>query len=125
MNIIQKNSIRIKSLKTYEQFDKGFDVAPETMEELHKKFQLQNAIQTRAVWENENDLSYLKTRMKALIARIQFNNNGYYQEVNKTDATIKKTMDIINSNQYEQIIKGSSPAEKYEASTKLNHSKNR
>jgi len=121
-----KNSERIKALKTYSQFDNGFNITPEMMEELRKKFQLQNAIHTRTVWENPNDLAYLRTRMKALLARMQFNNNGFYQELNKTDITIKKAQDILNSAEYEQIIKGTPVSDKnLSTSATHNNSKNK
>lgn len=100
------NSSRIRSLKTIDQYIKGFEVTPEIVESLHKKYLLHNALLTRTVWANPNDIAYLKTRMKALIARMQFRNDGYYQVLNRTDNTVSKALEVLKGENYNEIING-------------------
>jgi carboxyl-terminal processing protease len=100
------NAAKIRSYKTIDAFIQEFEVSTEMMNELHKKYILHNALLTRAVWANANDLAYLKTRMKALLARMHFHNQGYYQVLNKSDQVILKALETLQSDSYDQIIKG-------------------
>lgn len=95
-----------KSLKTFKDFDATFSIHPGIDAELKFVANIINPKYSSAIWKNPKELSILHYYIKASLAKIQFNNDGYFQIMNRKDQTLLKGLEIINSDEYSRIING-------------------
>jgi carboxyl-terminal processing protease len=90
--------------KSFNQFDASFNVSESVLQEIKKISE--KAGYKHNLWEDTRDIAQLKLSIKAVIARMLFRSNGYFQEINKKDAMVNRALDIINSREYTAIIGG-------------------
>lgn len=100
------HSKEMNSYKSFKEFDGSFRGMPELMESLKNNFIREFPGQVRKIWSNPMAFAYLRTHTKAILARMMFRNNGYYQEANKSDQVIIEALNILKSNTYSTIIGG-------------------
>ncbi len=104
-------SVHSKALGKYHsfrEFDASFSFIPELVEDLKKSLASEMPEQVARVWNNASARSYITTHAKAILARMMFRNNGYYQETNKEDQVILKALQTFKSPVYSNIIGGQS-----------------
>lgn len=92
--------------KNFRQFDAAFSITPQLMEGLRSNFSKEFPAQVKKVWSDKVALKTLQSRIKATIARMMFRTNGYYQEVNKDDEVVLRTLGILRSAEYTLIVNG-------------------
>lgn len=92
--------------KNFRQFDVAFSITPQLMEGLRANFSKEFPVQVKKVWGDKVALKTLQSRIKATIARMMFRTNGYYQEVNKEDEVVLRTLGILRSAEYTLIVNG-------------------
>ncbi|RYZ16543.1 MAG: hypothetical protein EOP49_51610 [Sphingobacteriales bacterium] len=101
-----RNSRAISVYKTFRQFDAGFMVTPDMMEQLKVNFQAEYGKQAAKVWTDVRAMDVLRNRIKATLARMLFRSAGYYQEINKDDNVIRRALGILRSQEYSAIVGG-------------------
>lgn len=102
-------SLHNKELNVYtsfRQFDAGFRVTPQLMATLKANYGKDYAVQVGKVWHNARTQDFLQSRIKALLARMLFRSNGYYQQTNKDDKVVLRALGILRSREYAAIVGG-------------------
>lgn len=102
-------SLHNKELNVYtsfRQFDAGFRVTPQLMATLKANYGRDYAVQVGKVWHNARTQDFLQSRIKALLARMLFRSNGYYQQTNKDDKVVLRALGILRSREYAAIVGG-------------------
>lgn len=56
----------------------------------------------------DKSLPYIQTQLKALIARDLWDMNEFYQVMNTTNESLDRALQVINSNEYDQILSNTS-----------------
>jgi carboxyl-terminal processing protease len=100
------HSREMNQYKNFAQFDRAFQVTPELMLKLKNNLAKDYPAQVRNVWNNASAFAYLNNRVKAIISRMLFRTNGYFQQVNKEDRMIQRAMGILDSREYSTIVSG-------------------
>jgi len=54
------------------------------------------------------EIMLLQNYVKATLARIMFNNDGFYNVINRSDKVLKRAYEVISSDEYSKIIGGNS-----------------
>ncbi|MFA6060006.1 MAG: S41 family peptidase, partial [Taibaiella sp.] len=101
-----KNSKEMSIYKTFRQFDSEFTVTPQLMADLKSGYLPEYSHQVAKVWSDARAMQVLRNRIKALLARMLFRSAGYYQEINKDDNVILRTLNILKSREYSAIVGG-------------------
>jgi carboxyl-terminal processing protease len=101
-----RHSKEMSVYKTFRQFDASFSVTPQLMSDLKANFQPEFGKQVSKVWSDARAMDVLRTRIKALLARMLFRSSGYYQEINKDDNVIQRSLNILRSREYSAIVGG-------------------
>ena len=91
---------------SFRQFDAGFTVTPQLMATLKSNYGKDYAVQVSKVWSNARTSAFLQSRIKALLARMLFRSNGYYQQTNKEDRVVLRALGILRSREYAAIVGG-------------------
>lgn len=86
-NYFIENKNAFKKYKSAADFVANFNL-PENILDRLEQFAMRDSI--KASPTNANAKQYLKTRIKALIARILWDENGYYQVINGDDETFRR-----------------------------------
>jgi len=87
------------SYKTFEDFKKHFEVGDDILS------QLRNSTVKFDEKQYQTSLPLIKIQLKALIARDLWNMDEYFQIINTNDNSVKKAVEIINSDKYNQRLK--------------------
>lgn len=103
-----QHSREMNQYKNFGQFDRSFHVTPELMAALKGSLSKEYPEQVKSVWNNPNAVAYLNNRVKAILSRMLFRTNGYYQQVNKEDRVIQRARTILDSREYSAIVSGQS-----------------
>lgn len=104
MRYIEQN--REKLLREYKQFDRfnaNFEIGDDLLNNLlqiagDEKIEFNEEEYTRA-------LNLIKPQLKALIARDLWDMSEYFQVINSTNESVTRALEILNSMEYEQILK--------------------
>jgi len=104
MRYVEKN--REKLLREYKQFERynlGFEVDEDLMSSMRQiagdeKIEFNEEQYTRA-------LRLIKPQLKALIARDLWDMSEYFQIINTTNESVVRALELLNSGEYEQILK--------------------
>lgn len=104
MRYIENNRDRLKrEYPTFDKFKANFEVTGEMLESL-----LQMAQDKQIPFDKEQyerSLPLIKTQIKALIARDLWDTNEYFQVINTTNENVIHALGLLNSGQYERILK--------------------
>lgn len=101
-----QHSREMNGYRNFAQFDRGFQVTPELVLQLKNNLGKDYPTQVKNVWSNPAALAYLNNRVKAILARMLFRTNGYYQQANKEDRVVLRAMGILGSSEYSTIMNG-------------------
>jgi carboxyl-terminal processing protease len=101
-----KNSKEMSVYKTFRQFDSEFNVTPQLLADLKASYLPEYSRQVSKVWSDAKTMQVLRNRIKALLARMLFRSAGYYQEINKDDNVILRSLNILKSREYSAIVGG-------------------
>lgn len=101
-----RNSKEMGAYKTFRQFDAFFTVTPQLMAALKANYLPEYSRQVANVWSDARATEVLRTRIKALLARMLFRSGGYYQQINKDDQVILRALNILKSREYSAIVGG-------------------
>ncbi len=101
-----RNNKELNAFTTFRQFDAGFSVTPQLMATLKANYGRDYAQQVNKVWSNARTQDFLKSRIKALLARMLFRSNGYYQQTNKDDKVVLRALEILRGREYTAIVGG-------------------
>lgn len=104
MRYVEKNRERL--LREYKQFDRyngGFEVDDDLMNSMRQiandeKIEFNEEQYTRS-------LRLIKPQLKALIARDLWDMSEYFQVINTTNESVVRALELLNSGEYEQILK--------------------
>lgn len=102
-----RNSGEMNSYGNFAQFDAGFSVSPQLMDLLKSNYGAEAPVIGK-IWKDERARQLFRNRIKALLARMLFRSNGYYQVTNKTDNVMLRTLGILKSREYSAIVGGQS-----------------
>lgn len=91
--------------QTFEEFKSKFQFDKVSMDQIYKTLLLEDAIGTKKIWNNKKDFNYLRKTMKALIARLEFDQNAYYKILLADDPYILKSLEVLHSDQYNKLLK--------------------
>jgi carboxyl-terminal processing protease len=101
-----KHTKEFASYTTFQLFDQHFEVNAPLLDQLKANLSVQTAAQANKVWKDEQAMGKVKKEIKAIIARMLFRTNGYFQENNKDDNVILKAKQILNTPGYSAIVGG-------------------
>ncbi len=101
-----QHSREMNQYGTFARFDHAFQVTPELMQRLKSNLVKDYPAQVRTVWNNPRAVAYLSNRLKAVLSRMLFRTNGYYQQINKEDQVIQRALHILDSEEYSAIMNG-------------------
>lgn len=92
--------------RTFQQFDASFTITPQLLGALKAGFSAEYAPQTARVWSDPQAMQFIRSRIKAILARMLFRTNGYYQQVNKEDNVVLRALGILRSREYTAVVGG-------------------
>ena len=101
----KSNSKQFKGLASFKDFDQTIGFGGELGKSLDRVASSITPAYAQ-VKNNPKELTLLRNYVKATLARIQFNNEGYYQIMNRSDLMLKKALMVINSDEYSKLING-------------------
>jgi carboxyl-terminal processing protease len=101
-----QHSVSLSQFKTFQQFSADFKATSLLMEMLRKRYEREYPEAAKKVWQSPESVSYLRSRTKALLAKMLFHNNGYYMQINLEDKIVQRAKGILNSAEYSIIMKG-------------------
>lgn len=97
LRYIDSHRDRLKSLfPTFDAFNEGFSIPQELIDEVIKEGEKQD-VKPKDDAELQKTLPYLKTQLKALIARDLFDMNEYFRIINETSDIVKKAVEEIKN----------------------------
>ncbi|WP_118975470.1 S41 family peptidase [Taibaiella koreensis] len=102
-------SLHSKEMSVYtsfRQFDASFTITPQMMVTLKSSLSKDYAVQVSKVWSDAKSLGFIQQRVRAILARMLFRSNGYYQQVNKTDNVVLRALGILRGKEYAAIVGG-------------------
>lgn len=98
LRYIDNHRDQLKSLfPTFESFRNGFQVPQQLVDDVLKEGEKQN-VKPKDDDELQKTLPYLKTQLKALIARDLFDMSEYFQIINETSDIVKKAIELSTKN---------------------------
>jgi hypothetical protein len=71
---------------------------------LKNNLSVKYASQSSKIWDDASAMATLQNNIKAIMARMLFRTNGYYQEINKDDNMVQKALRILHSSEYSAIV---------------------
>lgn len=92
--------------RNFQQFDASFTITPQLLGALKAGFSAEYAPQTARVWSDPQAMQFIRARIKAILARMLFRTNGYYQQVNKEDNVVLRALGILRSREYTAVVGG-------------------
>ncbi|WP_118952263.1 S41 family peptidase [Taibaiella helva] len=101
-----RNSKEMSVYTSFSQFDASFTITPQLMTALKTNLGKEHAAQVAKVWNDNKALDFIRQRARAIIARMLFRSNGYYQQINKTDNVILRALGILRGKEYTAIVGG-------------------
>lgn len=97
LRYIDNHRDQLKSLfPTFESFRDGFQVPQQLVDDVLKEGEKQN-VKPKDDDELQKTLPYLKTQLKALIARDLFDMSEYFQIINETSDIVNKTIELTQA----------------------------
>ena len=104
MKYIEKNRKALLSrYKKFDQFNERFSVNERILTKMRE------AADEKGIEFNEEQynisLPLIETQLKALIARDLWDTNEYFQVINVNNASVKRALEILDSNEYVQTLK--------------------
>ncbi|HRP90423.1 MAG TPA: S41 family peptidase [Edaphocola sp.] len=100
------NPQKFKRISSFKEFDQEIGFGGSLGKALEKVSSQISPSYSSVVKRNETEQKLLEAFVKGTLARIQFNNEGYFMVINRTDKLLKKAYEVINSEQYSKIITG-------------------
>lgn len=98
LRYIDNHRDQLKSLfPTFESFRDGFQVPQQLVDDVLKEGEKQN-VKPKDDDELQKTLPYLKTQLKALIARDLFDMSEYFQIINETSDIVNKAIELSTKN---------------------------
>lgn len=97
LRYIDNHRDQLKSLfPTFESFRNGFQVPQQLVDDVLKEGEKQN-VKPKDDDELQKTLPYLKTQLKALIARDLFDMSEYFQIINETSDIVNKAIELTQA----------------------------
>lgn len=97
LRYIDNHRDQLKSLfPTFESFRDGFQVPQQLVDDVLKEGEKQN-VKPKDDDELQKTLPYLKTQLKALIARDLFDMSEYFQIINETSDIVNKAIELTQA----------------------------
>ena len=97
LRYIDNHRDQLKSLfPTFESFRDGFQVPQQLVDDVLKEGEKQN-VKPKDDDEQQKTLPYLKTQLKALIARDLFDMSEYFQIINETSDIVNKAIELTQA----------------------------
>lgn len=91
---VDQNRKQLMSYKSAAEFHSKFKISNQLFNEF-VKFAEDRGVQSQ-LSEIENSKAWLKTRLKALIARQEWNDEGFFRSVNSSDPMLTKAIELLN-----------------------------
>lgn len=99
LHYIDDHRKQLQSLyPTFETFRNGFNIPQSLIDEIMKEAEKQD-IRPKDDAELQRTLPYLKTQLKALVARDLFDMSEYFQIINETSDVVKKAIELSSAQQ--------------------------
>jgi carboxyl-terminal processing protease len=89
---------------SYSDFDKRYAVSPVLLDQIKVRLEKEFPAEARYVWSDAAALSYLKSRVKALIARLLYGNSGFFRSLNEQDRILARALSVLKTDEYSKII---------------------
>ena len=89
--------------KNFNSFQTKFEISEEVMSQLRAMAEKEGITYDEEQYKKSEPL--IKTQLKALIARDIWDMNEYYQVMNSTNESVLRALEILNSGEYEKIMK--------------------
>lgn len=102
-----------KSFGSFQDFDATLDFKGDFGRQLDAVCNSISPMYRSIVKTRPAELRLLQNYVKATLARIMFNNDGFYNVMNRSDKVLKRAYEVISTDEYSKIIGGNSikPAE--------------
>ncbi|OJV53039.1 MAG: hypothetical protein BGO31_04605 [Bacteroidetes bacterium 43-16] len=102
-----------KSFGSFQDFDATLDFKGDFGKQLDAVCNSISPMYRSIVKTRPAELRLLQNYVKATLARIMFNNDGFYNVMNRSDKVLKRAYEVISTDEYSKIIGGNSikPAE--------------
>ena len=97
-----RNETSAMSLKDFQQRFHGED---ELFRNFLKQIKPAHYAAVAKVLRNNKNLKYFKLQLKAQIARLLYHDNGYYAVMTGEDEMIAKSIEVLESNSYDNILR--------------------
>lgn len=101
-----RNPRYFKSIGSLKELDAALELNKNFSTDLDRVCNNISPLYTNVVKRNANEYNLLRNYAKATLARILYNNEGFYHIINRSDKVLKQAYDVINSDQYSTIIGG-------------------
>ena len=92
-----------KKYKKFENFVEKFEVDDELLNQMREMADKEKIEFNQEQYDRA--LPLIKTQLKALIARDIWDMNEYFQIMNKTNKSVERALEILQSDEYDQILK--------------------
>lgn len=108
-----RNPKIFKSFGSFQEFDATLDFKGDLGRQLDAVCTGISPLYRSIVKARPSELTLLQNYVKATFARILFNNDGFYNVMNRSDKVLKRAYEVISTDDYSKIIGGNSikPAE--------------
>ncbi len=104
MKYIEQNRKTLKEqYKSFQTYNEKFEVSEQLLDNLRETGEKENVAFNEEQYTRS--LPLIKNQLKGLIARDLWDMNEYFQVFNQTNASVKRALDILNSQEYEKILK--------------------
>lgn len=102
-----------KSFGSFQEFDATLDFKGDFGKQLDAVCSKISPLYRSIVKARPSELTLLQNYVKATLARIMFNNDGFYNVMNRSDKVLKRAYEVISTDEYSKIIGGNGikPAE--------------
>lgn len=101
-----RHTKELSAYRSFAAFDAGFTISPQLMQDLRTNFAAQMPSETAKVWQDAQAMTFIRSRVRAILARMLFRTNGYYQQVNKEDNVVLRALGILRGREYTAIVGG-------------------
>lgn len=104
MNYIERNRKELTSkYKKFDAFNKSFEIDNTLLDSLKEIAEKEKI--TFNEEQYNTSLPLLKSQLKAYIARDLWDMNEFFQVINSTNRSVLRALEILNSNEYDQMLK--------------------
>lgn len=100
------NPKMFKSFGSFQEFDATLDFKGEFGKQLDAVCNSISPLYRSIVKTRPAELMLLQNYVKATLARIMFNNDGFYNVINRSDKVLKRAYEVISTDEYSKIIGG-------------------